>query len=158
MTNETVDRRLVVSRSYDAPRALVFAAWTEPEHMKHYWGPDGWTLPDCDVDPRPGGAFSYTMRSPEGEEHRVEGTIGEIDPPRLIIILNELGGDGNHPPVRVKTTVTFEEQDGRTLVSVDTIASAAADTIDAATDGMEPGWSQHLDRLGTYLESVDQAS
>jgi uncharacterized protein YndB with AHSA1/START domain len=154
MTTEIVERRLVVARSYDAPRALVFAAWTEPDHMKHYWGPAGWSLPTCEVDPRPGGAFSYTMRSPEGDEHRVEGVISEIDPPRRLVILNELGGDGNHPPVRVTTIVTFEERDGRTLVSVDTTASADSGTIDAATEGMEPHWNEHLDRLGAYLPTM----
>ena len=151
MAAELAERRLVLERSYDAPRDLVFAAWTEPERMKQWWGPRGWTIPFSEADLRPGGAFRYAMRSPEGDEHIVEGTISEIDPPARIVTLSELGGDGNHPPVRVVTIVTFEEQDGGTLVTVDTTATATADTIDAATEGMEQHWGEHLDRLRQHL-------
>ena len=151
MTAEMVERRLVVERSYEAPRDLVFAAWTEPERMKHWWGPKGWTIPHSEADLRPGGAFRYTMRSPEGHDHLVEGIISEIDPPARIVTISELGGDGNHPPVTVVTDVRFEQQGDMTRVSVETVATASGDMIDAATEGMEEHWSEHLDRLGEHL-------
>ncbi len=152
---DRAERRLSLSRHYDAPRALVFAAWTEPERMKHWWGPRDWTIPFSEADRRPGGAFRYAMRSPENDEHIVEGVIAEIDPPGRYVTVSELGGDGAHPPVRVVTTVTFEEQGGGTLVTIVTAATAASDMIDAATEGMDEHTSEHLDRLGAYLESLN---
>lgn len=150
-TKDLAERRLVVARTYEAPRHLVFAAWTEPERMKQWWGPKDWSIPFAEADLRPGGAFRYAMRSPDGEEHIVEGTITEIDPPARYATLSELGGDGNHPPVRVVTVVTFEEREGATLVTVETVATAAPDMIDAATEGMDEHTSEHLDRLGEHL-------
>ena len=151
MATELAERRLALTRRYRAPRDLVFAAWTEPERMKHWWGPKDWSIPHSEADLRPGGAFRYTMRSPDGHDHVVEGIISEIDPPSRIVTISELGGDGNHPPVSVVTIVTFEEQGRLTLVKVDTTASAADDMIDAATEGMEEHWGEHLDRLGQHL-------
>ena len=151
MTVDHAERRLLLARTYDAPRALVFAAWTEPERMKHWWGPAGWSLPFAEADLRPGGAFRYAMRSPDGDEHLVEGVISEIDPPRLFVTVSELGGDGNHPPVRVVTSVTFEERGEATLVRIETVASGSVQTLDAATEGMEQHWDEHLDRLGAHL-------
>ena len=155
MSDRQAERRLEMERHYDAPRALVFAAWTEPERMKHWWGPADWTIPFSEADLRRGGAFRYKMRSPEGDEHIVEGTIDEIDPPGLYVTVSELGGDGAHPPVRVVTTVTFEDREGGTLVKLVTVATAAPDMIDSATEGMDDHTSEHLDRLGAYLESLE---
>ena len=149
--SDQAERRLEMERHYDAPRALVFAAWTEPNRMKHWWGPAGWTISSSEADLRAGGSFRYTMRSPEGDEHVVEGRIAEIDPPGRYVTVSELGGDGAHPPVRVVTTVTFEEQARGTLVRLVTVATAAEDIIGAATEGMDEHTSEHLARLGEYL-------
>lgn len=155
MSDGKADRRLDLQRYYDAPRDLVFAAWTEPERMKHWWGPEGWTIPFSEADLRPGGAFRYAMRSPEGDEHIVEGTIAEIEPPLRYVTVSELGADGAHPPVRVVTTATFEEKDGGTLVRIVTVATAASDIVDSATEGMDEHMSEHLGRLGDYLKSLE---
>ena len=152
--SDQAERRLEMERHYNAPRALVFAAWTDPDRMKHWWGPKDWTIPHSEADLRPGGSFRYAMRSPEGDEHIVEGKIAEIDPPARYVTVSELGGDGAHPPVRVVTTVTFAEQAGGTLVKLVTVATAAADMIDAATEGMDEHTSEHLARLGAYLETL----
>ncbi|HMJ93914.1 MAG TPA: SRPBCC domain-containing protein [Allosphingosinicella sp.] len=153
--SDQAERRLEMERHYDAPRALVFAAWTEPERMKNWWGPAGWTIPFSEADLRAGGAFRYAMRSPEGDEHIVEGKIARIDPPGRYVTVSELGGDGAHPPVRVVTTVTFEEQAGGTLVRIVSVATAVADVIDSATEGMDEHTAEHLGRLGDYLESLE---
>lgn len=141
-----------MERRYDAPPERVFAAWTEPDRMKHWWGPAGWTIPHSEADLSPGGTFRYTMRSPDGDEHAVEGIIAEIDPPLRYVTVSELGGDGAHSPVRVETIVTFEANDGGTLLRIVTVATAAPDMIDAATEGMDEHTSEHLDRLAGYLE------
>lgn len=155
MATEPAERRLELVRSFDAPRDLVFAAWTEPERMKLWWGPKGWTIPFSEADLRPGGAFRYAM-PPDGEEHVVEGVIGEIEPPERFVTISELGGDGNHPPVRVVTAVTFEAQGESTLVRIETVASGSPELIDAATEGMDEHWGEHLDRLREHLESEER--
>ena len=157
MSDGRAKRRLEMERRFEAPRDRVFTAWTEPDRMKHWWGPAGWTIPWSEADLRPGGAFRYAMRSPEGDEHIVEGTIAEIDPPRLYVTVSELGGDGAHPPVRVETIVTFEDRDGGTLLRIVTVATAAPDMIGPATEGMDEHTSEHLDRLGLYLKSEEPA-
>lgn len=156
MTDARAERRLEMERHYGAPPERVFAAWTEPDRMKHWWGPTGWTISHSEADLRPAGAFRYTMRSPDGDEHVVEGTIAEIDPPGRYVTVSELGGDGAHPPVRVETIVTFEGKGG-TLLKIVTVATASPDMIDAATEGMDEHTSEHLDRLGTYLQSEKAA-
>jgi uncharacterized protein YndB with AHSA1/START domain len=156
MSDGQAERRLEIERHYDAPRALVFAAWTEPERMKYWWGPAGWTIPFSEADLRAGGRFRYAMRSPEGDEHIVEGTIAEIDPPSRYVTVSELGGDGAHPPVRVVTKVTFDDQAGGTLVRIVTVAKAAADIIDSATEGMDEHTAEHLDRLGAHLAALQK--
>jgi uncharacterized protein YndB with AHSA1/START domain len=153
MATDLAERRLELVRSFDAPRDLVFAAWTEPERMKLWWGPKGWTIPFSEADLRPGGAFRYAMRSPDGQEHVVEGVISEIEPPSRFVTVSELGGDGMHPPVRVVTAVSFEARGESTLVRIETVASGSADMIDAATDGMEEHWDEHLDRLGDHFRT-----
>jgi uncharacterized protein YndB with AHSA1/START domain len=122
--------------------------------MKHWWGPAGWSISSSEADLRPGGVFRYTMRSPDGDEHVVEGMIAEIDPPLRYVTVSELGGDGAHPPVRVETIVTFEEKDGGTLLRIVTVATAAPDMIDAATEGMDEHTAEHLGRLGDYLAGL----
>jgi len=81
----TAERELVITRVFDAPRLLVFKAWTEPEHLVRWWGPRGFTTPSCKMDVRPGGAFRFHMRSPEGTDHWLRGAYREIvEPERLV--------------------------------------------------------------------------
>jgi uncharacterized protein YndB with AHSA1/START domain len=72
------ERELVITRIFDAPRELVFKAWTKPERVKRWWGPNGWTLPVCKIDLRPGGVWRYCMRSPEGQDSRGKAVYHEI--------------------------------------------------------------------------------
>lgn len=155
MTDGQAERRLEMERHYDAPRERVFAAWTDPEQMRKWWGPSGWTIAFSEADLRPGGSFRYAMRSPEGDEHIVEGRIAEIDPPSRYVTISELGGDGAHPPARVVTTVTFDEEQDGTRLRLVTVATAAPDTIDSATDGMDEHTAEHLDRLGMHLAAPE---
>ncbi len=78
---ETAERELVVTRIIDAPRDLVFKAWTEPEQVARWWGPQGFVTTHCDMDIRPGGAFRCCMRSPAGTDHWKRGVYREIVEP-----------------------------------------------------------------------------
>ena len=75
---ESPEQELIITRVFDAPRELVFKAWTEPEHFVRWWGPKGYTTPSCTIDLRPGGVMHHCMRSPEGREVWTKGVFREI--------------------------------------------------------------------------------
>jgi uncharacterized protein YndB with AHSA1/START domain len=143
---------LVITRLFDAPRSLVFKAWTQPEHMVHWWGPKGYTTPTCELDVRPGGALRLCMRSPEGNEFWVRGVFREVvEPERLVFT----GADGKigagadseaDPSSETVMTITFAEQDGKTLLTVhQTFVKAET------AKGAKEGWTSSLERLAQYL-------
>ncbi|MGH2436869.1 MAG: SRPBCC domain-containing protein, partial [bacterium] len=93
------ERELVITRDFDAPRELVWKAWTEPEHFKSWMGPKGFTTPVCKIDLRVGGEYLYSMRSPEGQDFWSKGVFREIAPPeRLVMTASRAAEDGNIVP------------------------------------------------------------
>src|SRR3546814_884840 len=109
------DLVLVITRVLDAPRALVFKVWSQPEHLVRWWGPKGFSLPSCKMEFHPGGAFQCLMRSPEGTEHRMHGVYREIvEPEKIAFTWTWIDADGN-PGHETLVTVTLEEagKDGR---------------------------------------------
>jgi len=88
-------REFVITREFDAPRELVFQAWTDPKHLAQWWGPKGFTNPVCEWDARPGGKIYDVMRAPNGAEHPMSGEFREIDPPeRLVFSCGALDENG----------------------------------------------------------------
>lgn len=136
---------LVMVRTFDAPRALVFEAWTKAEHVRQWFTPRPLTTPACEVDFRPGGAFRITMRFPEGGEHTFGGTFGEIDAPRMLTFQGTLP-DGNV----IRTRVTFEDRGERTAVTVVQSYAFSSD----ATRGAPEGWTATLDQLGEVVAQL----
>src|ERR687889_2653918 len=125
-----VGRGPEMTRVFAAPRELVFKAWTEPERLKRWWGPRGFTTPFCAVDLREGGIFLYCMRSPEGRDFWGKGVFREIVvPERLVLVMSFADAEGNvvpatyyglgpDGPLQTLMTVTFEELAGATRVAV----------------------------------------
>jgi len=149
MTNE--ERELVLTRVFDAPRELVFKAWTDPKQVAQWWGPHGFTNPVCDLDVRPGGAIRIHMRGPDGTVYPMTGVYNEVvEPERLAFTSAALDADGN-PMFEVLTTVTFAEQGGKTKQIMR--ARVIKSTAEAAPyiKGMEAGWTQSLERLAKSL-------
>ena len=149
MTNE--ERELVLTRVFDAPRELVFKAWTDPKQVAQWWGPHGFTNPVCDLDVRPGGAIRIHMRGPDGTVYPMTGVYNEVvEPERLVFTSAALDADGN-PMFEVLTTVTFAEQGGKTKQIMR--ARVVKSTAEAAPyiKGMEAGWTQSLERLAESL-------
>lgn len=145
------ERSLVIERVFDAPPELVFEAWTKPEHLTKWWGPNDFTLPHCEVDFRVGGRYRFCMRSPDGEDHWVWGVYEEIVPPeRLVFTWNREDATGRVWSSSSVVRATFTEQDGKTLF---TLNQALFETP-AYCGEHQIGWSQSLDRLGTYMESI----
>jgi len=143
----TADREIVLTRIFDAPRELVFEVWTKPEHLTHWWGPKGFTLPVCEVDLRPGGAFHFVMRGPDGKNYPFRGAFTKIAPPERLVFQGTIHDERGHEAL---TTVTFADEDGRTKVTVHQSYNFESD----ATRGAPVGWSQSLDRLAGLLRSM----
>ena len=149
------DRELVLTRTFDAPRALVFKAWTDPRHLARWWSPKGFTNPVCEVDARPGGAIFILMRAPNGTELPMKGVIHEIiEPERLVMTTSALEDADSNPQLEVLNTVTFVERDGKTTLTLRAVVVKAGPDADAALAGMAEGWSQSLDKLADLLASA----
>jgi uncharacterized protein YndB with AHSA1/START domain len=141
------ERELVITRIFDAPRHLVFQAWTEPDRLVRWWGPRGFSTPLCEIDARPGGAFRMGMRSPEGTDHRLRGVFREIVPPERLVCTWAWEDEQGAPGHETLLTVTFVEHDGKTRL---TLRQAIFESV-AARDAHEGGWASSLDCLAEYL-------
>jgi PhnB protein len=148
-----VGRVLTLSRTFDAPRDLVWAAWTEPARVAQWWGPAGWTNPVCELDLRPGGAIFIEMKGPEPwGSHPMGGTFVEVDPPqRLVFISRAFGNDADGWKLEVENTVTFTAQGEKTLMQLSAVVKTATPEVAGALAGQEMGWSQSLDKLEELL-------
>lgn len=139
---------LVLTRVLDAPPRLVFQAWTDPRRLAQWWGPKGFTNPVCEVDPRPDGAIRILMTAPDGTEYPMDGVFREIvEPTRLSFTCKAHVDDSGLPSLEVLNMVTFEEVDGKTLLTLTARVIHAGPGAAQAVAGMEQGWSESLDRL-----------
>lgn len=137
----------VITRLFDAPRPLVFEAWTRPEHLVRWFGPKGFSLPVCDVDFRPGGAYRFVMRGPDGVDYPFHGVYREISPPARLVftaVLEVPGADD------LLTTVTFDEEGGKTRITV----RQGIPSSELHARGQHQGWSESLGRLAEMLRSA----
>ena len=144
-------REVVITRIFDAPRGLVFKAWTDPEHMARWWGPRGFTNPICELDARVGGAWRIVMRSPAGIEYPCGGVYREIVERERLVFTNIATDNEGNPVLDGLTTVIFAEQGGKTKLTLQTRAVALVAHATAYLAGMEAGWTQSLERLAEEL-------
>ena len=148
---ESAERELVITRTFDAPRHLVFKAWTEPERLMRWWGPRGFTMTFCKMDLRPGGAYRFHMRSPEGVDHRSQGVFREVvEPARLVLTGAWVDAEGT-PGHETRLTVSFADHGGKTKL---TLYQAVFESV-TARDAHRGGWTSALDCLAEYLATVD---
>jgi uncharacterized protein YndB with AHSA1/START domain len=150
-TNDAVDadiadRLLVVSRLIDAPRDLVFQAWTRQEHVARWWGPEGFVTTFCEMDIREGGSFRLCMRSPAGTYHWKQGVYREILPPERIVFTFAWEDVLGNPGHELLTTVTLADQGGRTLLTLrQEVFQTAVDC-----DDHRQGWTSCLASFAAY--------
>jgi uncharacterized protein YndB with AHSA1/START domain/DNA-binding transcriptional ArsR family regulator len=152
-----ITQELTLTRVFDAPRELVFKAWTDPRLVAEWWGPHGFTNPVVELDLHPGGAIYILMRLPDGRDNPMKGTFHEIVPPeRLVFTSTALEDEAGNPQLEVRNTVTFAEQGSQTLLTLHAmVVHGTAEAAVQALAGMEAGWSQSLEKLTAFLARRD---
>ena len=148
---DTADREIVITRLIDAPPELVFDAWTDPKQVGAWWGPKGFTTTTQAMDVRPGGVWRFVMHGPDGRDYENKITYLEISRPSRLVYEH---GDGEEDlePVSFHTTVTFEAEGNKTMVTLRSVFPSAAerDRVVKDHDAIEGG-KQHLERLDQHL-------
>ena len=147
-------RSIIATRVLDAPRELVWTAWTKPEHLAQWWGPDGFSTTTSAYDLRPGGVWRFVMHGPDGRDYENRITFDEIVKPERIRYHH--GGGDDVEPVQFRTTVTFENLAGdRTQLTLHAVfPSAAARQRVIKQYGADKGAVQTLARLADYLAKL----
>ena len=153
------ERDVVMTRVFNAPRRLVFDAWTRPELLVRWFGARGWSLPVCDIDLRPGGTYRYVMRGPDGAEVTLRGTYREVDPPERLVSTEGFEGfseEGWRPEDETVSSMLLTEQDGKTTWTMTTTYPSrevrdAAYALKQAWEGMR----YSFDRLDEVLRTRD---
>ena len=146
------NREIVITRVLDAPREVVFQAWTDAERLKQWWGPDGFTNPVCELDPRPGGAIRIDMRAPDGVIYPMTGVVQEIVAPERLVFTSQAMDEAGNPLLEALHTVTFVEQGGQTKQTLRTKVTKTIGEGAKYIPDMEPGWNQSLDRLAEEVK------
>jgi uncharacterized protein YndB with AHSA1/START domain len=147
---KTAERELVITRLFNAPRELVWKAWTERDRVLRWLGPKDFTATEFEMDRRPGGAWHSRMRSPEGKEYSNGGVVREaVEPERLVFTFAWDNDDGS-PGREMLVTITFAERNGGTeMIFSQAVFESAEDR-----DGHREGWSESFDRLAEYLANA----
>jgi len=148
------ENELTITRIFDAPRHLVFEAWTNPEHLKQWCAPQGFDIPDSEGELKPGGAWRSCMSKPDGTLLKLGGVYREIVPDEKLVFTHawdvETGGSGHETVI----TVTFADEDGKTRMHFH--QAFFLDT--ESRDGHEGGWGQCFDRLASLLADLKENS
>jgi uncharacterized protein YndB with AHSA1/START domain len=152
----TTPGNILLTRVFNAPRDLVFKAWTEPVHLARWWGPHDFTNPRCEWDLRPGGKIHVDMRAPDGTVYPMFGEYREIvEPERLVFTAGALDADGRRL-FEMLNTVTFAEAGGKTTVTLRTELLNVLPEAAHYLGGHHEGWSQSLERFTALLVDMER--
>ena len=155
---DNVIQELTLTREYDAPRNLVFKAWTDKDLVSEWWGPNGFTAPIVELDARPGGAIDIVMEDVEGmvekgSRYPMAGNFVEVKAPeKLVFTSSPIMND--KPVMDATITVTFEDVHGKTKLTVHIEVTRVTPEAEMPLKGMEMGWSQQLDKLPVLLHAI----
>lgn len=147
-------RELTIVRTFDAPREMVFKAWTDAKMIAQWFGPQGFTNPVAECDPRVGGEIHVVMRANDEiakamgfRDAPMRGVFQEVDPPKRLVFTNNAVDADDNIVLNGLTTVTFEEQGGKTKMTFHTRAQGTLPQVVFMLQGMEAGWTQSFDKL-----------
>lgn len=149
------DREIVTTRVLHAPKALVFDCMIRPEYLRRWMlGPEGWTMPVCEFDPRVGGRFRYLWRNAQGGEMGMTGVIREFEPPEWIVNTQLFDGDDSGGESVV--TLTLSETDGRTTLTTAVLYPSIQARDAMMKSGMAEGMEAGYQRMDALLAEVAQ--
>ena len=150
---DTSDREILIIRVFDAPRELVFQAWTNPEHVAQWWGPNGFTNTIHEMDVRPGGVWRLTMHGPDGVDYPNKIVFIEVVKPERLVYTH--GGDEGDESEPFHVTVTFDEHGGKTTLALRSLFASAAERDKVVEEyGAVEGGNQTLARFAEFLTKV----
>jgi uncharacterized protein YndB with AHSA1/START domain len=151
------DREIVISRVFDAPRDVVFSAWTDPAHVAQWWGPNGFSTTIHEMEVRPGGAWRFIMHGPDGVDYKNRIVFREVTPPGRLVYAHDDDGEG--ASAEFLTTVTFVDVGGKTEVTMRSRFASKAERDRVVEEfGAIEGGKQTLARLAEYLSQIQRAS
>ena len=154
----TRDQELVLTRTFSAPRELVFAAYSSCEHLSNWWGPRSWPMAECTMDFRVDGVWHYCLRGPnEGDESWGRAIFNEIVEPELIAYIDSFSdaeGNVNEEMPQTRSTVELAETNGKTRLTLRAKYPSSAELQRVLDMGMEQGITETLDRLDEHLAQV----
>jgi uncharacterized protein YndB with AHSA1/START domain len=146
----TADREIVQSRLLNAPRELVFAAWTDPRQVVQWWGPRGFTTTSQEMSVTPGGVWRFVMHGPDGRDYKNKIIFTEVVKPERLVYRH--AGEEEHEDVRFHVTVTFEAQGRKTLLTMRSLFATAQEREEVVIKyGALEGGKQTLERLAEYV-------
>jgi uncharacterized protein YndB with AHSA1/START domain len=150
-------RAMIGTREFDAPRDLVFAAFTDPQHLAQWWGPNGFSTTTLSFDMRPGGVWRFVMHGPDGRDYQNRITYEEIVPPERIVYRH--GGEPDVEPVQMRQSIVFQDIGGRTRVTwrLDFAFAAERDRV-IKEYGADTGLVQTMARLADYVAAQPSRS
>ena len=142
-------RTIAVTRLFDAPIELMWRTWTEPDLIKHWWGPDGFTNTITKMEVKPGGTWEFIMHGPGGKDYKNKNIYKEVHPREKIVFEDDTG-------TGFQTTVILKEQDGQTLVEV-TMLFKSEDQLKFSVENFkaDEGLKQNMDKLAKYLIEIN---
>ncbi|HEX6039522.1 SRPBCC family protein [Longimicrobium sp.] len=152
---DTTDREIVLSREFDAPRELVFQAYTDPAHLPHWWGPDGFTNTVYEIDVRTGGRWRFMMHGPDGTEYPNRITYQEVAAPERLVYLH--GEDVDNDPGAFHVTIRFDDLGGRTRVTQRMLFNSKAQRDGVISFGAVELGNQTMAKLAAHLERMRQS-
>ncbi|NIA71106.1 ATPase [Pelagibius litoralis] len=144
---------LVFTRTYDAPCALVFAAWTDPQHIGRWWGPEGFTTTTHAMEVKLGGVWDYVMHGPDGTDYPGRSVYTEIEKPERLAFSN-VGGKADDPHLTCEMSILFEEAQGKTKLTLRMLFPSAEAAEHARELGAEVGGTESLERLAKVLREA----
>ncbi len=152
--NQFGEGTVKIVRVFDAPRALVWQAWTEPKMLAQWFGPRGFGSSVPELDVRVGGNLRIVMHGPHGSDYPMKGVFREVIAPERLVFSNiAIDNEGKHL-LEGLTTVTFAEQGGKTTMTLHTYAAGRVPIARQMLAGMEAGWTQSIDKLEELLEAA----
>jgi uncharacterized protein YndB with AHSA1/START domain len=150
---EPGESTILMTRVFDAPRELVFDAWTDPRHVGQWWGPRGFTTTTFEMDVRPGGEWRFVMHGPDGRDYPNRIVFSEVVRPQRLAYAHR--GDDESEPVSFQVTVTFDDVGGRTRLTMRSQFPSAEERDRVIREyGAVEGGKQHLERLAEFVAKV----